>query len=154
MVSPTPTTWTIHLAARRPGRAVAAVLVIVLALFGVAALAPREWGTIGTALAVVVAAVLLLGAIAEFLLPVTYTLDGDGAHVRMLGRRHRLLPWRRVRRVYLRQNELTLSPRATRGWMDQYRGVSLRTFDRDAVLAQVRAWLQEAGVTAVESEEA
>jgi len=145
-------TWTIHLAARRPGRAVLLLIIIGLALFGVAALLPAAWTLPGRLMLLALSALLLIGSIAEFLLPVTYTLDGDGAHARHLGS-HRVLPWHRVRRVYLRPDGIHLSPLSTRSWAASYRGVTLRTPDRDAVLAQVRAWTDHAGVTPEISEE-
>jgi len=127
------------LAARRPGRAVAALIVIMLALFGIHALG-------ATPLLLIIAAVLLLASIAEFLLPVTYTLDAEGAHMRQL-LNHRILPWPQVRRVYLTRNGIKLSPLVARTLAENYRGVQLRTFDRDATLELVRAWLDAAGVS-------
>ena len=136
---PEPTTWTIHLARRHPGKAVAAVLVMVFALFAVAALSH-------SALVVIVAALLLFAATAEFFVPVTYTLDASGAHVRYLFI-HRFLPWSRVRRVYFSPNRIQLSSLAVRNWVESFRGVQLRTHDRAAAVAQVRAWCASAGVT-------
>lgn len=134
------------MAAQYPGKAVTAVAVIIFGLFAIAALG-APW------LVVALAALLLFGSIAEFLLPVTYTLDADGAHARHLGS-HRILPWERLRRVYLRPNGIKLSPLTVSGWADAYRGVMLRTPDRDAALAQVRAWMQAAGVSPEIIEEA
>ncbi|OPZ79759.1 MAG: hypothetical protein BWY76_03497 [bacterium ADurb.Bin429] len=146
MTEPEPMTWTVHLAAQRPGRAAVAILLIVLALFGVNALAPAQWGEGGRVLMLLLTALLLFASVAEFLLPVTYTLDAGGAQARLPGST-RLLPWARVRRVYLRPDGIKLSPLVASGWMEQYRGVFLRTYDREAVLCAVRAWLADAGVT-------
>ncbi len=104
------------------------------------------------ALLVVLAAVLLFGSIAEFLLPVTYALDADGAHARFL-LAHRILPWTQVRRVYLVPDGIKLSPLAVRSWAEGYRGVLLRTPDRDAVLAQIHAWVEQTGSPPVMDEE-
>jgi hypothetical protein len=146
MTEPEPMTWTIHLAAQRPGRAAVAVLLIVLALFAVSVLAPAQWGEGGRVLMLLLTALLLFAAIAEFLLPVTYTLNAAGAQARLPGST-RVLSWTRVRRVYLRPDGIKLSPLVASGWMEQYRGVFLRTYDREAVLSTVRAWLADAGVT-------
>ena len=140
MTIPPPTTWTIHLAARKPGRAAMAVCIIVLALAAIAALQVPP-------LIIALAALCLFGSIAEFLLPITYTLDEYGAHVRHLGSR-RILPWERVRRVYLEPDGIKLSPLVTRGWAESYRGVKLRTPKREEMLAQVRAWLEARNVSA------
>lgn len=139
MTQPEPITWTVHLASRRPGRAVMALVLIFFALCAVAAVG-KSW------LLTIIAAFLLLGSIAEFLLPVTYTLDAKGAHARQFAN-HRLLPWRDVRRVYLSRNGIKLSPLVVRSWAESYRGVLLRTSDRDATLKVVSGWLKNAGVT-------
>ncbi|MHB9109327.1 MAG: hypothetical protein ACYDCO_19910 [Armatimonadota bacterium] len=146
MTQPKSTTWTLHLAVRRPGRAIVSLLIIFITLFAVAAFVPDAWGLGGKILMLGLAVMLLLSSIAEFLLPVTYTLDAEGAHARLPGS-HRVLAWDRVRRVYLRPDGIKLSPLAARGWIESYRGVFLRTPERDAVLEQVRAWLDAAGVS-------
>lgn len=140
MTPPEPTNWTVHLAARRPWRAVAALLLIICGLFALHALGERS------ALVLGVSALILLAAIAEFLLPISYSLDAAGASVRLLGSR-RLFPWGRVRRVYLRRNGIQLSPFAMQNWLENYRGVLLRSSNPPELLAKVRAWLQYAGVT-------
>lgn len=137
MPTPEPTTWTIHLAARRPGRAVAALLMVLVALFAIAALQAPP-------MVVALAALLLFGSIAEFLLPVTYTLDAAGAHARYFGST-RILPWNQVRRVYILPYGIKLSPLVSRTWAESYRGVMLRSPEHDQVLQAVRAWLTQAG---------
>jgi len=146
MAQPEPRSWTIHLAARQPGKAVLALVFILLGLFAVAALVPASVGLGTKVLLIIICAVLLVGSIAEFLFPVTYTLDADGAHARLFGS-VRSLAWARVRRVYLRPDGIKLSPLALPGWIEAYRGVLLRTPERAAVLDDVRAWLQDAGAT-------
>jgi len=152
MPTPEPTSWTLHLAARRPLRAAAAVIIIIFALYGISAFIPAGWGVGGKVLILGLSGFLLVSAIAEFLLPVTYTLDAEGAHVRLPGS-HRVMAWDRVRRVYLQPDGIKLSPLVARGWLESYRGVFLRTPRREAVLVQVRAWMEAAGVTPVIEEE-
>ena len=152
MTTPQPITWTVHLAARRPAKAVVAVLLILLALRAVATLAPPQWGAGGLWVAVGISAALLLGAVAEFLFPVTYTLDARGVAMRTVGS-YRYLRWPEVRRVYLRADGIQLSPLPRRNWLDSYRGILLRTLDRDAVLRQLRACWDAAGVAPVVSED-
>ncbi len=135
-----------HLAARRPGRVVVVVLVILLGLSAVSALALPRWGTGGKLLLVLLAAVLLLGSAAEFLFPIRYTLDAEGAHARLLGS-YRNLAWKRVRRVYLRPDGIKLSPLVVQNWAETYRGVLLRTTEPAALLADIRAWLADAEVS-------
>jgi hypothetical protein len=139
MTHPEPTTWTIHLARRRPGLTAAVLLVLFFGLVAVQA-------TFGSWVLTVLATVLIIGNIAEFLFPVTYRLDARGASARQFFS-YRILPWAQVRRVYLSPNGIKLSPLAARSWAETYRGVELRTPDRESVLAQVRAWLEAEGVT-------
>ena len=146
MAQPEMKSWRVHLAARRPGRAVAAIVIILLGLSAVSALALPRWGMAGKLLLVLLAAVLLFSSVAEFLFPVSYTLDADGAHARYPGS-SRTLAWKRVRRVYLRPDGIKLSPLVVRDWAETYRGVMLRTDEPDAVLADIRAWLADAGVS-------
>jgi hypothetical protein len=145
------------MAAQQPARAAVAVLVILLGMAAVAAMVeiarPAGWGTGALLLMELLAALVLFGSVAEFLLPVTYTLDASGAHARHLGS-HRVLPWARVRRVYQTSAGVKLSPLPASGWAEGFRGVLLRTRDREAVLATIRAWLTEAGVPASVVEEA
>jgi hypothetical protein len=152
VTSPESTSWTLHLAAHRPARAIVAIIIIFFALYGVALFIPPDWSAGGKAVILCLAGLLLLISIAEFLLPVTYTLDAEGAHARLPGT-HRVLAWNRVRRVYLQPDGIKLSPLAARGWVESYRGVLLRTQRRDVVLEQVRAWLDAAGVTPMFEEE-
>lgn len=139
MTQPEPTTWTVHLARRRSGRTAAVLLALFFGLVAVQVIG-QNW------VITLLAAVLLLGSIADFLFPVTYRLDADGASARHIFS-YRVLPWAQVRRVYLSPNGIKLSPLAVRSWAEMYRGVMLRTLDRDAVLAQVRAWLEAEGVS-------
>jgi hypothetical protein len=139
MTTPEPTTWTVHLAKQRPVMAVVILLVIFFGLFAAYAIG-KNW------VFVALAALLLLSSVAEFLFPVSYRLDAQGASSRHFGS-WRVLPWAQVRRVYLSPNGIKLSPLPARGWAEAYRGVTLRMTDRDTVLAQVQGWLDAAGVT-------
>lgn len=139
MSNPEPSTWTIHLAKKRPGKAVVAIIIIILALFAVQTVW-QNW------ILIALAALLLIGSLAEFFFPVTYTLDERGASSRHFGS-YRILPWSQVRRVYLFRHGIKLSPLGARSWAETYRGVMLRMTDREAVLAHIQAWLDAAGVT-------
>ena len=146
MTKPEVKSWTVHLAARQPGRTLIVVVLILLALSAVAMLTGPQWGVGGKLLLLLVVAVLLVGSVAEFLFPVTYTLDAAGAHAHHLGSR-RILAWERVRRVYLRPDGIKISPLGMQNWAEAYRGIMLRTAERDAVLADIQAWLARAGIS-------
>jgi len=146
MAQPEVRSWTVHLAARRPGRTMAVIVIILLGLSAVSTLALPCWGVGGWMLLVLLAAVLLIGSVAEFLFPVSYTLDANGAHARFPGS-YRHLAWQRVRRIYLRSDGIKLTPLAVFDWTEAYRGVLLRTTEPEAVLGDIRAWLADAGVS-------
>jgi hypothetical protein len=125
-----PLTWTIHLAARQPGRAVVALLVIAA---GVAA----TWVLGATPPLMLLYALMLLAALAEFFLPMTYLIDERAAYARhLLG--YRVIPLKEVRRVYLLAGGVKLSPLAGASWAEAFRGVLLRTPEPDVVLADLR----------------
>ena len=134
---PEPTTWTIHLARRRPGRTAGALLAMLFTLFFLRTLG-ADWILLTLAL------LFFLVAIAEFLLPMHYTFDAEGAHIRVAGS-HRVLSWQRIRRVYVYQHVIILSPLASRGLLESYRGMQVRSTDVAATLAQLLIWLDAGG---------
>mgnify|MGYP005836108853 CR=1 FL=1 len=107
--------WRVHLARRRARQA--AVAVGVIALGAVAAGVGFRSVVLG-----LLAAALLVASVGDFLFPLTYTLDAQGASVRGLwGRRH--LPWHRVRRVARDELGVKLSPLAGPSRLEAYRGI-------------------------------
>lgn len=126
-----PMCWRVHLAVERPGRA---ALLVAVAL-GSGALCYSLFGNWVFALA---SAGVLLAATAEFLFPVSYRLDEAGAEMRCLfgGRK---MDWSEVRKAYLVEAGVKLSPLPRRSRLEAYRGVFLRfEGNRDEVLAAVR----------------
>lgn len=125
--------WRVHLAARQPGRAVLAVALAVV----VGAWALYLFGSPGTAVA---ATGLLIGAIGEFLFPVTYRLTPEGAEARNPFY-WRKIAWGEVRRVYSGPEAVKLSPLPYGGPREAFRGVVLRCEEnREAVLAAVERY--------------
>jgi hypothetical protein len=123
--------WRVHLARRRPGRA---VLVLALAL-AVGALALFLFRHVASAL---LAVGLLVAAVGEFLFPLAHRLTREGAEVRgpFYWRR---IAWTEVKRVHVGEEEVKLSPLAHGGPREAFRGVVLRCEgNRDEVLAAVR----------------
>lgn len=143
---PEPTNWTIHLAARRPLRAAVVVAIIICGMAGVHLLGAHP-------LIMALAGLLLFGSVAEFLLPVKYTLDEKGAHLRFVGY-HRVIPWKRVRRVNISANSIKLSPLSVKSPLDAYRGVLLRMADSAVSLFTIREWLQQSGAEYTEERDA
>jgi hypothetical protein len=120
--------WTAHPAKRRPQDVMLAVCVIALTAWAVLVSLGSPW-------LAVVAAVLLVVAIAPFLLPTHYQLDADGiAEQRLWMTRSR--KWTELRRVDVGRAAALVSPYAQKRWLDRYRGITIY-FDgaeRDAVI--------------------
>lgn len=128
-------TWTVHLAARQPGRAVLVAAVILLT---------GAWAgyTFQSPIGFLMGAGLLTAAVSEFLLPVRYRLTAEYAEARgpLYWRR---LEWAEVKRVYVGKQEIKLSPLRHGGPREAFRGVVLRTQDDpEPVLRAVRRFRQ------------
>lgn len=135
-----PAEWTVHLAARSPARALGVALVIGLAAGWAAFL-------FGNAVAFLATAALLIGAASEFLFPVRYRLTPGFAEAR--GPLHwRRIAWGEVKRVYVGNGEIKLSPLKHGGPREAFRGVVLRfEGDPDGLRAAIRQYREAAAET-------
>jgi hypothetical protein len=123
--------WRVYLARRHPARAILTVLVV---------LGAGAWAlsVFRSPLPAVAAVILLLGAVGDFLFPVRYRLSPEVAEARSLTS-WRKIAWKEVKRVYVGDGEIKLSPLAHPGRREEYRGVLLRCeADQEAVLAAVQ----------------
>ena len=123
--------WTVHLARKQPARAI-----VSLAFISVAAAA-------GFALAGPFVAVLAVGvmvaSLADFLFPVRYTITHEKASCRMLVNRTEIR-WADVKRCYLDDFGVKLSPLDQRSRLEAFRGVYLRFADnKDEVIETVKS---------------
>ncbi|MBI3910848.1 MAG: hypothetical protein HY320_07930 [Armatimonadetes bacterium] len=126
-----PLEWRVHLAKRQPRRA-AAVAAIILASAALCQLLFGNW------LFSLFTAFALCAATAEFLLPIRYRLTPQGAEQWNLFAARRIL-WSGVKRAYLLEDGVQLSPLAIPTRLERYRGVFLRFADnRSEVLAAIR----------------
>ena len=126
--------WSVHLAASRPRRAA----VIVLVALASALLCHQLFGNLLFAL---FSCAVILAATAEFLFPIRFQLDSEGAEMRNL-HNWRRIAWVDVKKAYLLEDGLKLSPLGVRSRLENFRGVFLRFGpggDREAVLAVVKA---------------
>jgi hypothetical protein len=113
--------WRVHLARRQPRKTALALGLMI----GAAAWSVVVFGNV-TAPAASVA--LLIGALSEYLFPVRYRLTGEGAEAR--GPFYwRKIAWQEVRRVYVGEQEIKLSPLPHPGPREGFRGVLLRCPD-------------------------
>jgi hypothetical protein len=120
--------WTAHPARSRP-RDVFLVAAVALVFSGAVLASLRS------PLLAVLSVVMLLVAIAPFLLPTHYKLTVDGVEERRAGRT-RARRWSELRRVQVGPGAALVSPFATPRWLDRYRGLVLYLdgADRDEVV--------------------
>lgn len=125
--------WTAHPARSRP-RDVALVACVVCLT------AAAVLGGLRSGFLTVLAVVVLLVAVAPFLLPTRYRLTDEGVEERRFGR-HRARAWSELRRLDVGPGAALVSPFARKSWLDRHRGILL-LFD-GADRAQVVAFLRE-----------
>lgn len=132
--------WISHPARRQPAQVALVSSVVLISAWTVLV-------TLGSPYLALLAVVLLVVAIAPFLLPTHHRLGDDGVEVRRLGAR-RFRPWPELRRVQIGRGGALLSPFARPSWMDRYRGLLL-SFDgltrdqRAGVVDELRRRLPE-----------
>lgn len=123
--------WRVHLAREHAGKTavVAGVLVIASAF---------AYALYGSVLPALVIAFVLVGSLSDFLFPVTYALTESGVRASTpLGLR--VMPWNSVKRAYVDDEGIKLSPFDKPSRFEGQRGVYLRFGDRrDEVLDIVR----------------
>lgn len=128
--------WTVHLARDCPEK-----LLISLALAALSAAAGfAVLGTLGACVAVLV----MLVSLADFLFPVRYEITSGGAACKMLFRQS-AIAWSAVRRCYLDDSGVKLSPLNSKTRLEAFRGVYLRFADnRDQVIETVKSLKESA----------
>ncbi len=114
--------WSVHLAKEQPAKAVMCLALIAFAM-------TAGYHAVGL-LGPVAAAAAMLGALSEFLFPVTYQITREGASCRMLFKSADI-KWERVRRCYVDRTGVKLSPLAHPTRLEAFRGVYLRFSGND-----------------------
>jgi len=107
--------WTVHLA-RRAARRTATLIAMILLGAGVAGVG------FGSAALGLLAGVLLVASVAEYLFAVHYRMDGEGVSARGLWQR-RYMKWSQVRRVIRDELGVKLSPLPRPSRLEAYRGI-------------------------------
>jgi len=129
-----PLEWRVHLARKAPRKAATLVL-LTLAAAALCFFLFRNWLFAGFT------AAALLGATADFLFPIRYRLTPEAAEMRNL-HNWRRITWDEVKKAYLLEDGIKLSPLAVRTRLEPFRGVLLRFGPGDGsqerVLAAVR----------------
>jgi hypothetical protein len=124
--------WTAHPARKRPQDILLVAGVVLMSAWAVLI-------TLESPLLAGLAIVILLVAVAPFLLPTRYTLDDDGVEERRLWTRKRRA-WSDLRRLQIGKGAALVSPFARQSWLDKRRGVLLYLdgADRERVVAILR----------------
>lgn len=126
--------WQVHLARSRPDRAVW----VVIAAFASSALCFllfHNWLYAGFCI------IAIVSATTEFLFPIRYRLDAEGAEMRNL-HNWRRIAWSEVKKAYLLEDGVKVSPLGMKTRLEPFRGVFLRfgpsPGTQEEVLAAVR----------------
>lgn len=131
--------WRVHLLSRQPKK-----IILVAAVIGWAVvLTLLSWGSW---LYAVFCGLLLVSAISEYWLPISYRITERGVYSRnFLSLRH--LPWAQVRKCYQDGHGIKLSPLPRRSRLETFRGIYLWFADnKDQVIAAVEQGREQAGV--------
>ena len=131
---PTFTQWTVHLARKHPVKGVVAIGALALAaVCGYCAIGP---------LGALAAVLLITGSLAEFLLPVKYTLTPQRATASTL-LKSTSVEWEKIRCCYLDDCGVKLSTLDSPSRLEAFRGLYLRFGDdkanREQVIEAVRS---------------
>ncbi|HUV04806.1 MAG TPA: hypothetical protein VMX94_06835 [Armatimonadota bacterium] len=123
--------WKVHILRESPGRMFLVGPVVLGSLLA-------SYIMFQSLLVLAVAAFLLISALAEFLFPIRFVISEHGAFSRTLLSRT-YIEWDRVKKYYLDDRGIKLSPLEPRGRLEAYRGVYLRFGgNRDEVIEAVR----------------
>jgi hypothetical protein len=107
--------WTAHPAKRRPQDVMLAICIVALTAWAVLVSLHSGW-------LAAIAAVMLVVAIAPFLVPTHYRLDAEQiSERRMLVTRSR--KWSELRRLDVGRTAALVSPYRQPRWLDRYRGI-------------------------------
>jgi len=123
--------WKVHLLREQPLKLLLVTPVVLLGLVA-------SYIMFQTFVFTLVALLLFISSLAEYLFPVRYEIDAGGASSRTLVRRTRI-EWGRVKKYYLDDSGIKLSPLSRGSRLEAYRGVYLRFGDRrEEVIEAVR----------------
>lgn len=115
-------TWKVHLLREQPAKL---LLVIPAAALSLVA----SYVLFGTFTFGLIALFLILTSLAEYLFPIRFEIDSQGASARTLTARTRI-EWSRVKKYYLDDRGIKLSPLSRQTRLEAYRGVYLVFGDR------------------------
>ncbi len=123
--------WTVHLARTQPAKAIASVAFVCAAIaFGCILAGPFVAGLVAAA---------LIASLSDFLFPVRYIITRDKASCRTIGKGSEIM-WANVKRCYLDDSGVKLSPLDRVSRLEAFRGVYLRfAGNKDEVIEAVKS---------------
>lgn len=130
--------WTVHLARENPAKLVVCVAATVLT-------SAAAFYAVGPVAAIAVAAVMI-ASVGEFVFPVTYRITTRGAECRMLLKTS-TIRWPNVKRCYIDDLGIKLSPLDRRSRIEAFRGVYLRFSDNRTQVTDVVKRMRESRCT-------
>lgn len=129
--------WTVHLARQRPAKTAACVtFVAVASVVGYLAVGPA---------AALIVPLALVAFLSDFLFPVRYEITGERATSRMLLNRAEI-KWADVKRCYLDDQGVKLSPLDRASRLEAFRGVYLRFGGNESEVVETVKALRPANV--------
>lgn len=114
--------WSVHLARKHPLKLLISITLGVLT----AACGYYVIGLFGA----IAATLIMLGSLADFLFPLRYKINSTGAECKMLFKCAQIR-WEKVKRCYLDNQGVKLSPLARQTRLEAFRGVYLRFNDNE-----------------------
>ncbi|MEN6371034.1 MAG: hypothetical protein ABFD64_03390 [Armatimonadota bacterium] len=122
--------WQVHLAKEQPRK----LMVVIAAIIAMTALS-CVW--FRSPIAVIVTVLVLVGALSDFLLPMTFVITTKHVSAYTLAGK-RMMAWEDVRKCYIDESGVKISPLPKASRLEAYRGVYLRFGDnREEVIAAV-----------------
>lgn len=128
--------WKVHLLREQPKK-----LLLVIPVAALCLVASRMF--FGNVSLGIIALLLVIASLAEYVFPIRYQLDEQGAQVRTLTGSARI-EWRRVKKYYLDDGGIKLSPLSRQTRLEAYRGVYLRFGDRKHEVIEVVKGIRDA----------
>ena len=129
--------WKVHLLREEPAKVLLIAPVVLASLFAC-------YVIFHSILLLAIILLMFASSLAEFLFPIRYEINGCGASARTLLSRTSI-EWDRVKRYYLDDRGIKLSPLARPGRLEAYRGIYLRFGSRRDEVTQAVRRMRDAG---------
>lgn len=127
--------WTVHLASDYPSKTI-------ISLIGIAVACITAYFTIGNMIASLIIGIALIASLADFLFPIRYIITSQSA-ICLMPFKKAEIRWSDVKRCYLDNMGVKLSPFDRTSRLEAFRGVFLRFSDNKEQVIEVVRSLKE-----------